>query len=188
MTKKKQSKISLETLVLECEERFERWKEIHENGCSDPTWPDGVNLNLVRNHIIFAQRKIKEYCGENGEELPVIVFRELPPKLDSEYMANAETIRAKGEELQTKINESDTYREFTSALTLLSPEQRKLSEFQRIILLTKRLNTALEKNKLVDVRGVLRWQDEFFENLPLALSKAKDMPIQEFQLSMFDSA
>lgn len=188
MSKKKQSKISLETLVLECEERFKRWTEIHENGCCDPTWPDGVNLNLVRNHIMITQKRIKDYCEVGNEELPAIALREVPPKLDSDYMANAEVIRKSGEELQTKINKSDTYREFTSAVSLLSPEQRKLSEFQRIILLVKRLNTALENNKLVDVRGVLRWEDEFFENLPLALTKAKDMPPQEFQLSMFDSA
>ena len=188
MSKKKQSKISLETLVLECEERFKRWTEIHENGCCDPTWPDGVNLNLIRNHIMITQKRIREYCDVCNDELPAIALREVPPKLDGDYMANAEVIRKSGEELQTKINKSDTYREFTSAVSLLSPEQRKLSEFQRINLLVKRLNTALENNKLVDVRGVLRWEDEFFEILPLALTKAKDMPPQEFQLSMFDSA
>ena len=188
MSRKNQSKQSLETLVAECEERFSRWAEIYENGCDDPTWPDGVNLNLVRNHILITQKRIKEHCGVSNEEMPDIALRELPPKLDSEYMANAEEIRKKGEELQTKIFVSDTYREFTSAIAFLSPEQRKKNEFQRIILLIKRLTTALENNKLVDVRGVLRWEDEIFETLPLALAKAKAMPVQEYQLSIFDSA
>ena len=28
------------------------WTFNNENGCNDPFWPDGCNLNLTRNHII----------------------------------------------------------------------------------------------------------------------------------------
>lgn len=28
------------------------WNHINENGCNDPFWPDGCNMNLTRNHII----------------------------------------------------------------------------------------------------------------------------------------
>ena len=31
---------------------IEHWKDINQNGCSDPFWPDGCNMNLTRNHII----------------------------------------------------------------------------------------------------------------------------------------
>ena len=37
-----------------------RWDDIKKNGCSDPAWPDGVNLNLVRNHIIYFYRFLRE--------------------------------------------------------------------------------------------------------------------------------
>jgi hypothetical protein len=38
MTKKK--KLEGYAAALDCE--FERWDHIYKNGCSDPSWPDGV--------------------------------------------------------------------------------------------------------------------------------------------------
>ena len=37
-------------------ESHEQWKRLWENGGNDPFWTDGVNLNLVRNHIIYGRR------------------------------------------------------------------------------------------------------------------------------------
>lgn len=34
---------------------IEHWKAINQNGCSDPFWSDGCNMNLTRNHIIYYQ-------------------------------------------------------------------------------------------------------------------------------------
>ena len=28
------------------------WEHINENGCNDPFWTDGCNMNLTRNHIL----------------------------------------------------------------------------------------------------------------------------------------
>ena len=39
---------------------IQRWNFIKEHGCSDPTWPDGVNMNLVRNHVICDLRVLYE--------------------------------------------------------------------------------------------------------------------------------
>lgn len=36
------------------------WNYILENGCNDPFWPDGTNLNLTRNHIISYKREIAD--------------------------------------------------------------------------------------------------------------------------------
>ena len=44
----------------ELEKDIDRWKSIKENGCNDPCWPDGVNMNLKRNHIIYDLRHIAE--------------------------------------------------------------------------------------------------------------------------------
>lgn len=46
-----------------------RWNYILENGCNDPFWPDGTNMNLTRNHIISYKREIAEYCEATGTEL-----------------------------------------------------------------------------------------------------------------------
>lgn len=39
---------------------YKHWDDLKKNGCSDPAWPDGVNLNLVRNHIIYWYRLLRE--------------------------------------------------------------------------------------------------------------------------------
>jgi len=58
-----------------------RWNEIREKGSNDPFWPDGVNMNLVRNHIIYYQEQIRELCSENGMIEPEEVDWDLPPKV-----------------------------------------------------------------------------------------------------------
>lgn len=40
-------------VMAELDDDIRRWNDIKENGCSDPFWPDGVNMNLKRNHIIY---------------------------------------------------------------------------------------------------------------------------------------
>lgn len=37
----------------EVDREFRRWNLLADGGCQDPGWPDGVNMNLVRNHIIY---------------------------------------------------------------------------------------------------------------------------------------
>ena len=65
-----------------------RWKDINQNGCSDPFWPDGCNMNLTRNHIIYAQEQIRKICEENQTPLREEYYFSLPPEVDMNYMAN----------------------------------------------------------------------------------------------------
>lgn len=48
-----------ESIRADALKELERWNAIRKNGSNDPFWPDGVNLNLVRNHIIYANRRLK---------------------------------------------------------------------------------------------------------------------------------
>lgn len=64
------------------------WKDIKQNGCNDPFWPDGCNMNLTRNHILYHQRKIAEICIENHLPYPEEYYFSLPPEVDMNYMAN----------------------------------------------------------------------------------------------------
>ena len=73
------------------------WHKIKENGCSDPFWPDGTNMNLVRNHIIYDLRRLDEL-----EQKPVQITmfmlidrsgniendKRVPPIVPNDYMAN----------------------------------------------------------------------------------------------------
>ena len=64
------------------------WKYSNENGCQDPFWADGVNMNLIRNHIIYAKNQILE-LAENGEELPDEYYIPTPPEVDDNYIVKA---------------------------------------------------------------------------------------------------
>jgi len=50
----------IEAINAELQRDIERWNEISQNGCNDPFWPDGVNMNLKRNHIIYQLRRLAE--------------------------------------------------------------------------------------------------------------------------------
>lgn len=69
------------------QERRERWDELVEHGCSDPCWSDGMNMHLVRNHILYYKTNIRELCLACGLELPECYFYPAPPEVDRNYMA-----------------------------------------------------------------------------------------------------
>lgn len=73
---------------------LERWKDQYENGCNDPAWSDGVNLNLLRNHIIYYKVKVMEICEQNMIDLPEEYFLPIPPYVDSNYFAKPKSERA----------------------------------------------------------------------------------------------
>ena len=69
-------------------EEISHWKDINQNGCSDPFWSDGCNMNLTRNHIIYAQEQIRKICERNQIQLPEECYLSLPPEVDRLFMAN----------------------------------------------------------------------------------------------------
>ena len=82
----------LKDAIAFCEERHRHWHELYANGTSDPFWADGVNLNLVHNHIHYYNKIIKECCDELGQDYPEVYCREIPPKVDPSYIAQKDRI------------------------------------------------------------------------------------------------
>lgn len=83
----------MKMLVEKLEDRFVKWEKLHDDGCSDPIWSDGVNMRLVRNHIINTKRQIEELCTKEGQDLPEIYHKETPPEVDRLYMARKDEIK-----------------------------------------------------------------------------------------------
>ena len=82
-----------ENLTEELAKSFERWEYLKEHGGSDPFYADGGSMNLVRNHIMnYKNRMVEEYGGDY-EKYPEIFYRELPPKINDNYMARAGEIK-----------------------------------------------------------------------------------------------
>lgn len=81
-----------EQMIKECAYNIIReigvWKHIQEQGCNDPFWPDGCNMNLTRNHILSYKREIREICEENELPLPEEYYLPTPPEVEDNYMAS----------------------------------------------------------------------------------------------------
>jgi len=86
----KKAKEIFDKITEEIKERYERHEYIKKNGCSDPNWSDGDNMNLVRNHIISYKQRMKNLSEMYGFELPKIYDKPLPEEVSAEYMAKKE--------------------------------------------------------------------------------------------------
>ncbi len=79
-------------IMAEVDREFSRWNHLAGGGCQDPGWPDGVNMNLVRNHIIYwygllderglAEVQLSLFPGE----LVAKDRRPIPPEVPDRYM------------------------------------------------------------------------------------------------------
>ena len=73
---------TIKQLEKDIKREYERWQHEFKHGCSDPSWPDGANLNLLRAHIISYRRR----ANEIADNLPQIFSQPLPPLLSATYM------------------------------------------------------------------------------------------------------
>lgn len=64
------------------------WKEIYEGVYSDVDVNDGVNLNIVRNHIMYEKTRCEELLGECFHLYPDSYFYPIPNELPEDFMAS----------------------------------------------------------------------------------------------------
>ena len=83
---------------------IQRWNHIKQHGGSDPIWPDGVNMNLVRNHIIYHLMEIDKLCAQptqlsmfdTSPGIPsqqILKDKRIPPKMPNSFMATDRKLR-----------------------------------------------------------------------------------------------
>lgn len=71
--------------IMKC---IEHWEDTKDNGCYDPFWADGTNMNLTRNHILYNKNILLEICTQENIHLPEEYYLQTPPEVDNNYMAN----------------------------------------------------------------------------------------------------
>lgn len=86
--KKKTPEQELKELCKKIRSEIDHWDDINRNGCSDPFWSDGCNMNLTRNHIIYSKRQIAEICEDHGISIPDEMYLPTPPEVSDYYMAH----------------------------------------------------------------------------------------------------
>ena len=133
-------------------ESFARWEHLYEFGGRDPFYEDGVNLNLTRNHILFARKEL-----ENLEYFPAVYNQAVPPVVDNKYMARADEIRDHARESLTAYMNDENY-------LYLIANRGKISE------------KAADKICLKNVIGYVSSLKEFIENDDLIGMRRHERP------------
>ena len=93
----------IEQLRKDIVRELEHWQALREYGCQDPFWPDGTNMNLTHQHIIYYKERLKELIP--GGNLPEEYYLPTPPVVDNDYLA------PKGEYFKQRLKRLNETRE-----------------------------------------------------------------------------
>lgn len=143
---------SLDILVGNLQKSQKQWQDIYENGTHDPFYEDGMNLELVRNHIIFYRGKIRQLCEESGLPLPKEYYDELPPEVPRKFMARQEEIRKNGANALAELNSNEDYQYLQEIRGKLDEKTRNDFHVESVCCYVPALMRALEDDDLVEVR------------------------------------
>lgn len=168
--------------VAELQKDHERWTHIYEHGASDPFWEDGVNLELVRTHIINDRRKIEE--NYMPEDYPDIYFKEVPPEVDRYYMARPDEIRAAAKESLTEYKADANYQYILRHQHDFSPKTKNKLCVDAVIGYVTGLEHYIQTDSLVDMRRHER-AETYLKSFEDCVRRMQETSAEEVQLSLF---
>lgn len=132
------------------ENSFARWDFIHEHGCSDPFWADGVNINLVRNHIMYYKQQLSEEA--TLFLLPKAYYREVPPEVDNNSMARPDEIRQNAARSMQIIDADENLKFVQQQSVHLTEKQLKQLCVPAILGYAENLRRAISEDDLLTMR------------------------------------
>lgn len=132
------------------ENSFARWDFIHEHGCSDPFWADGVNMNLVRNHIMYYKQQLSEEA--TLFLLPKAYYREVPPEVDNNYMARPDEIRQNAARSMQIIDADENLKFVQQQSVHLTEKQLKQLCIPAILGYAENLRRAISEDDLLTMQ------------------------------------
>jgi hypothetical protein len=148
--KRKTNEPTIESITADLEAEYARWDELLTNGGSDPTWSDGVNMNLVQGRIVARRRELLQMCGDG--EKPAILNREEPPRMSSDYMARADEIRAAAKKSLEVYKADPTYQWCKVQFERIPQKMLKNSVIPNIMGYVSGLEKFIENDDLVAMR------------------------------------
>lgn len=135
----------------ELEIDFARWDELFTKGGSDPSWADGVNLNLVRSQIIYDRQRLAEH-ESSLFSLPEVYYRKIPHEVDNHYMARPDDIRENARKAMEIIDADENLKFVREQSASLSEKQLKQWCIPAIINYAKNLRRAIAEDDLIIMR------------------------------------
>lgn len=167
-------------LAQQLRDSHSRWQHLLKFGGQDPFYEDGVNMNLVRNHIIYERRMCEEKleAGDYPEEyyLPV------PEKVSDDFMAREDEISKEFKKLLNQLKQDPDYVWLSE-----SPEEKA----KRFIQIVDNYEEAGKRHNLVVMRRLASSNygsrvHEIRKELENLVSDVKEKTLPEGQLTIFD--
>ena len=131
-------------------ERIERWEHIRIHGCSDPSWEDGSNMNLVRNHVLYEKSQCQALLLP--EDYPVEYFLETPPEVNNKYMARGKEIRERSQKSLEAYKANSDYQFILQAVNRLTKQQNEQTHASAFLRYVSGLEDSIQNDSLVDMR------------------------------------
>ncbi len=175
----------LQKAIAHCEERYLRWQHLYTEGGQDPSYTDGVNMQLVRNHIIFTRREIQELCGILGCELPEVYHWPIPDEVPRDYMAQPDRIRENARKALAYLEKHPDYLKLLEVGKTISPKQREKVFYPAVIGYVSYLREDIKRDDLVAMRmrgNPKKYEDSFKS----CLERIAKLQPESYQLSLFD--
>ncbi len=165
-------------------ERFERWDNVFENGCTDPFWADGVNLNLIRTHITVYKQGIEREFPKG--EYPEIYYRETPEKVDNDYIAKPDMIREKAKKTLDDIHNDKNLKYIKERYMGMDDKFLKTNSIINVVGYEKALEDAVAKDDLIAMRR-MGDSEYYLDRFQECADKIAEYVKQEKpQMSLFD--
>lgn len=154
------------------ENDYARWDKLFTEGGSDPSWADGVNLNLVRSQLLYDKEQLAKQ--ENSLfGLPDVYYRETPPEVDCDYMARPDEIRENARKAMEIIDADENLKFVREQFPSLSEQQRKQYCLPAIINYAENLRRAIAEDDLIIMRRY-EHPKHYLESFESAAIKIRD--------------
>lgn len=178
---RKEPEINLKECFEEC---FERWDRLKMEGGSDPLWADGLNMNIVRAHIKYYKGEIEKKFSDGN--YPEMYYRETPPEMDNEYMAQPGKIRVDARKALEAFKADENLNCLKKRYIGLDQKFAKQISVSAVLGYERALENAIADDNLVAMRrfGNNDIYLQSFENCADKVRKYK--PPENSQISMFD--
>lgn len=165
----------------ELEKAYAQWESLYKQGGSDPFYADGVNLNLVRNHILYFKRQIEETqpLYKNSETYQ----RELPPQVEDGYMARAKEIRDNAKTTLTAYKTDPYYQYLLHHWEELDDVGLKKTSIRPVLNYAQALETAIQEDDLVTMRRHER-ANHYLDSFRACAEKVRDV-LENQELNLF---
>ena len=165
----------------ELEKAYAQWESLYKQGGSDPFYADGVNLNLVRNHILYFKRQIEEtqplYMNSEAYQ------REPPPQVEDGYMARAKEIRDNAKTTLTAYKTDPYYQYLLHHWEELDDVGLKKTSIRPVLNYAQALETAIQEDDLVTMRRHER-AERYLDSFRACAEKVRDV-LENQELNLF---